>query len=189
MIKKTTQAFAFFALIQILIFSCCEDLFNVYYNTIEFNAVDQVDFDTTTVASEDLVLNLNVLFDYVVASNFNGVKQFSNSAYATSCNEVYILKESVTNVEITANEDVFGISASNSLNEKLSYRNPETNENEVLENIIAVLNRQNGYGYDQLDIILNEPIDSGTSLVFTIQLSIEENNRILEASTELIIIE
>jgi len=189
MIKKTIQAFAFFALVQVFIFSCCDDTFNLYYNTIEFTAVGQVDFDTTTIASEDLVLNLNILFDYVVASNLYGVKQFSNSAYATSCNEEYFLKETVTNVEIISNEDAFGIPAGNSLNEKLSYRNPETNENEILENIITVLNRQNGYGYDQLNVVLNESIDSGTSLVFTIQLSIEENNRILEASTELITIE
>jgi hypothetical protein len=95
----------------------------------------------------------------------------------------------VSVITITANEDIFGIAAGNSLNEKLSYRNPETNENEDLANLIEVLNRQNGYGYDRLDLVLNESIVFGTSLVFSIQISIEENNRILEASTELITIE
>ena len=115
MIKKILQSFTFFALLQVFIFSCCDDSFNVYYNTIEFTAEDELDFDTTTIASEDLILNLNPLYEYVVVSHFTEFRQLSNSAYATSCNEEYILKETVSLITITANEDVFGIVAGNSL--------------------------------------------------------------------------
>lgn len=189
MIKKTIQSFTFFAFVQILIFSCCDDTFNVYFDTIELIVLDELDYDTTTIASEDLVLNLNAFYEYVLASNLSEFKQFTNSAYATTCNEEYILKETLTNIEITSNVEILGVTAGNSINDKLSYRNPETLESQSVESIIDILNRQNGYGYYQLDLILNESIESETSFAFTIQLSIEENSRILEATSEIITID
>ncbi|WP_452232151.1 hypothetical protein [Lacinutrix sp. MEBiC02595] len=189
MIKKTIQSFAFFALLQVLIFSCCTEDYNLYYESLYFTAEDAVDGDTTTVTSEDLILNFETLFDYVVASNFKELKKFSNTAYATSCDENYTLKEHVSEIIITANQDILGIVAGNSLNNKLSYKNPETLENEPIENVITILNDGNGYNYNRKDFVLNEAIAEGTTLAFTIKITMEENGRMLEASTETITIE
>ena len=190
MIKKTIQSFTFFAFIQVFIFSCCNDTFNVYYESVEFIAEDTLDFDNTTVASEDLVLNLSPMYEFVMASNLTEFKQFSNSAYATSCDSEYIYKETISDLQITANVDILGITAGNPLNEKLSFVNPQTGEHEVFENILNSLNRQNGYGrYDSLDIVLNENIAADTTLFFNIQVNIIENDRTLETSTETITIE
>lgn len=189
MIKKTVQSFAFFAFFQVLIFSCCTEDYNLYYESLYFMAEDQLDQDPTTVSSEDLVLNFDPGFEYVVASNFKELKKFSNSAYATSCDENYTLKEHVSEITITSNVDVFGITSGNSINSKLSYRNPETLENEPVENIIDVLNSANGYYNHRKEIILNDIIAEGTSLTFTIAITIEENGRMLEATTDTITIE
>ena len=191
MIKKTIKSFAFFALIQVFIFSCCNKDYDVYYDVIEFHAIDNLDGDVTnTVASEDLILNLNPLYDYVLVSNFKNLEPLSNSAYATTCDEDYTFKETVSDVLVTANVDLLGIEAGNSLNEKLNFINPETLERESFDTVISVLNRQNGYArYDQLDFEFNETIDSNTMVQFSVQFILQENNRTLEASTENITIE
>ena len=189
MIKKTIQSFAFFALFQVLLFSCCNDEYNTYYESLYFIAEDQADGDATTVTSQDLVLNLDPIFDNVVASNFKELNRFSNSAYATSCDTNYTLKEHVSEITITANTDILGVPAGNSLNSKLWYINPETLDNEAVENVIQVLNRENGYYYDRKDFVLNESIAEGTSVTFTVKITIEENGRILEATTDTITIE
>ncbi|WP_055444707.1 hypothetical protein [Lacinutrix himadriensis] len=189
MIKKTIQSFAFFALLQAVLFSCCSEDYNTYYDSLYFIAEDQVDGDPTAITSSDLVLNLDPVYDYIIASNFKELKKFSNTAYATSCDENYTLKEHVSEIIITANTDILGIPAGNSLNSKLSYRNPETLENEVLENVILDLNRENGYYNGRNEMVFNEVIAAGTSLAFTVKITIEENGRMLEATTETITIE
>ncbi|WP_452226963.1 hypothetical protein [Lacinutrix cladophorae] len=189
MIKKTIQSFVFFALFQVFIFSCCTEDYNMYYESLYFVAEDQLDGDTTTVKSEDLFLNFETLFDYVVASNYKELKKFTNAAYATTCDENYTLKEHVSQIIITSNEDVFGVPAGNSLNSKLSFLNPVTLENEPVENIISVLNQTEGYYYNRKDFVFNETIPEGTILAFTITIIIEENGRILEATTDMVTIE
>ncbi|QRM90129.1 hypothetical protein FG167_13090 [Lacinutrix sp. WUR7] len=189
MIKKTIQSFAFFALFQAVLFSCCSEDYNTYFDSLYFIAKDQVDGDATAVTSSDLVLNLDPVFDNIIASNFKELKKFSPAAYATTCDEDYTLKEHVSEILITANTDILGIPTGNSLNSKLSYRNPETLDNEVLENVIEVLNRESEYYYGRNEMVLNEPILAGTSLTFTVTIIIEENGRMLEATTETITIE
>ena len=125
-----------------------------------------------------------------LVSNFKELNKFSNTAYATTCDSDYNYVETVTNIIVTANVDLLGITAGNSINEKLSYKNPETLENESFEVILDVLNRQNGYvRYNPIDIVLNETIAADTEVSFSIEVHIEENDRVLNASTEVITIE
>lgn len=191
MIKKTIQSFAFFALFQAVLFSCCSEDYNSYFDSLYFTAEDKADGDEdpTTATSQDLVLILEPIFENIVASNFKELKKFSNMAYATTCDEDYTLKEHVSEITITANVDILGIPAGNSLNSKLSYINPETLDYEAVENVIQVLNRESDYYYGRNEIVLNESIAEGTSLRFTVTITIEENGRMLEATTNTITIE
>lgn len=190
MIKKTIQSFAFFAFIQVFIFSCCNRDFDVYYDSIIFLANDTLDADATSVSSDNLVLNFEPMYDYIMASNFRELEKFSNSAYATSCDDNYTYKETVSNILITANVDMLGISAGTALNDKLLYVNPETQERESFDMIYNVLNRQNGYArYGQLEFVFNEDLESNTMVIFTLELNIEENDRTLTGTTEEITIE
>ena len=189
MFKKILQAFIFFSVLQVLVYSCCDDTFNMYYSSIELMALDESDFDPTSIPSEDLILNLRAFYDYIPVSSMNSFKQLTTSAYATSCDEDYILKENVMAINIFSDTNVLDIPSGNSLNAIFSYRNPETLENEPVESIINLLNSQNGFNFPQFDLVLNEAIESELSLSFTIELSMVENNRILEASTATITIE
>ena len=150
MIKKIVKAFSFFALLQIIIYSCCEEVYNVYYKTAEFTIIDVEDYDNTTVASEDLVLQLNFLYNYVNVSQVIDLNQLSNTAYATTCDEDYFFKDMVTNIVITASETIFDIEAGNPINDKLLFINPNTLESESLDNLIAFLNNSNGYAFNPL---------------------------------------
>ena len=74
MIKKIFQSFTFFAFIQVLIFSCCNDEYNVYYETLEIIANDISDEDATSVSSENLVLHFNPIYEYVFSFKFQRIK-------------------------------------------------------------------------------------------------------------------
>lgn len=188
MIKKTLKAFTFFALLQLLIFSCCNNAFNVYYESVSFIAIDSNDFDTTTVNIDDLEFNLEFLLDYIQISQLNDLKQLSNAAYATSCDDEYFFRDTVQNIVITSNETIFDVNAGEPLNDFLLFINPDTLEQESIDQIITFLNNQNGYSASSLTLILTETIPSDTTLSFSISIELDRN-RILESTTDLITIE
>ena len=188
MIKKIFKAFTFFALIQLIIFSCCNNAFNVYYKSINFVAIDANDFDSTTVNNEDLQFNVDFIYDYIQISKVNELKQFSNAAYATSCDDEYFFRDTVHSITITSNETIFNIEAGESLNEFFNFINPDTFEQKTIEEMINFLNNQNGYSISSLTLILNENIPSSTTLLFSINMDLDRN-RILESTTDLITIE
>lgn len=189
MIKKVVKAFSFFALLQILVYSCCNETYNVYYEQVSFLAIDMNEFSDDTIASEDLVLHIDFSYNYIKISELIDLKDFSNSAYATSCDEDYFFKDSITSIIVVASETLFDIEAGDSLNDKLVFINPDTLENESIDNLVTFLNNDNqGFGYNKLDMVFNETIPSDTVLSFNIQIQLE-GGRSLVNSTEMITIE
>lgn len=188
MIKKTLKAFAFFAFLQLIVFSCCNNTFNAYYESVNFVAVDTNDFDTTTVNPEDLELNLDFLYDYIQISQLNEFKQLSNSAYATTCDDEYFFRDTVQTVLITSNETIFNVNAGEPLNDFLLFINPDTLDQENIDGMITFLNNQNGYSGSLLSLIFTENIASDTTLSLSITIELDRN-RILESTTDLITIE
>jgi len=188
MLKKITKVFSFFALLQMLIYSCCNDEYYVFYNSMSFNAIDTLDEDSTTVASENLVLDINFDYDYVLASHFKPLKQLSNCAYATTCDEDYSLRDIADNVTVTADVELFGIEAGNPINEYLYFINPYTLENENIEGLLSYLNTTNNYGPDPIKLVLREALPSEITLAFSLQLDLVDGDQ-LESTAETITIE
>lgn len=189
MFKKIIKVFSFFALIQVLAYSCCDESFNVYYDSVEFIATDRNDTLNTTIASQDLVLNVSFLYNYIQISEIIKWDEFSNSVYATSCNEDYFFKDSITSINIISNEAVLNIDAGSSLNDKLIFINPKNLENQSINDLVNFLNNENSvYGYERLDIRFNEMLTSNLVLDFSIQIELQ-GDRVLESTTNLITIE
>ncbi|WP_223034334.1 hypothetical protein [Hanstruepera marina] len=188
MIKKTFKAFIFFAVLQVLIFSCCSNTYNVYYESVNFYAYDRIDLDASSVAVEDLELSLNFLFDYIQISQLEEIKQLSNSAYATSCDDEYFYRDTVLNVNISSNEEIFNVDPGESLNEFILFINPNTLEQEPLEEMIVFINNNKGYSTSPLTMVFNETLQSDITLNFTINIELDRN-RSLESTTDLITIE
>ena len=189
MIKKVVKAFSLFALIQMLVYSCCNETYNVYYEQVAFLAIDTNEFSDDTIASEDLALHINFSYNYVQISELIDWNDFSSSVYATSCDEDYFFKDSITSITVLASETILDIDAGNSLNDKLVFINPDTLENVSIDDLVTFLNNDNhGYGYNQLDLFFNETIPSDTTLSFSIQIDLA-GGRSLESTTEMITIE
>lgn len=186
MIKKTTKAITFFALLQVIIYSCCNNTYDVYYESVNFFAVDTDDFDASTVDPENLELNLDFIYDYIQISHLKELNQLSNSAYATTCDDDYFFKDTILSITITANETIFGVEAGESINDHLLFVNPNTLNQERIEDMVVFLNNQDGNRF--LTLILNEVIPSDTILSFSINIELDRN-RSLESTTDLITIE
>ena len=188
MLKKIIKVFFFFAFLQVIVYSCCDDEYYVYYNSITFNAIDTLDADSSTVTSENLVLDINFDYDFVLAAYFKPLKQLSNSAYATSCDEDYSLRDIADNVIITTNIELFGIEAGNPINNYLYFINPYTLERENVEGLISYLNTTNNYGSDPINLIFREELPSEITLTVSIKLNMLDRMS-LNSTTEAITIE
>lgn len=188
MLKKIFKAYSFFALLQVLIYSCCSDEYLVYYNSMTLEAQDTLDQDSSIVASEDLVLGVSFDYEYVVASNYKPFKQLANSTYATSCEEDYSLRDIAVNLVVTSNIVLFGIDAGNPLNEFLLFINPYTFERESLIGLINYLNTTNNFGSDPINLVFREQLPSEITLAFSMQLNLLDDTS-LNSTTETITIE
>lgn len=188
MLKKIIKAFSFFALLQVLIYSCCSDEYLVYYNNMTLEALDRLDQDSSNVASENLVLDISFDYNFVLASHFKPLKPLTNSTYATSCEEEYSLRDIVFNVLVTTDVALFGIAPGNPLNDFLFFINPYTFESQNIEGLISYLNTTNNYGPDSIQLIFREPLPSDISLAFSMKLDLVDGGR-LDSTTETITIE
>lgn len=189
MIKKVVKVFTFFALFQFVIYSCCEQVYNVYYEQTTLTAIDSNDFDASSVATENLLLNLNFEYKYIQIADMLDLNHMVSNTYATTCDEDYFFRDSVINITVTANENVFNIESGNSLNDMLYFVNPDTLENQSLSELVDYLNTHfDGYYYQAIDIAFNESLPSELSLQFHIKIDLE-GGRSLESTTEMITIE
>ncbi|MGB6269342.1 MAG: hypothetical protein WBF67_10070, partial [Olleya sp.] len=83
MLKKTAYSFLFFLGLQLVLFSCCkEKTYQVSLQSIEIYS-DTEEAQTTT--SEDLVINLSLIYDFQDITFFSKSDFNFNSALATTC--------------------------------------------------------------------------------------------------------
>lgn len=187
MLKKTFTSFIFFAILQVCIYSCCSDDYQVYYENVGLNAIDTFDEDSTSVASENLVLRVDLIYKYFLAAHIRPLKQFTNSAYATSCDEQYYFQDVVSDVIVTADVELFGIEAGNSINDMLLYINPMTLELDDFSNCVNFLNIEGGNRLDSFDILFNETLASGITITFNIEIKLESGRNLDDNTFEVTI--
>ncbi|PNQ73139.1 hypothetical protein C1T31_09130 [Hanstruepera neustonica] len=189
MIKRVVKVFSFFALFQLVIYSCCEQVYNVYYEQTTLTAIDSNDFDASSVTTENLLLNLNFEYKYIQIADMLDLNHMVDNTYATTCAEDYFFRDSVINITITANENVLDIESGNPINDKLFFINPNTLESQSLNELVNYLNNHfDGYYYQTIDLAFNESLPSELSLEFHIKIDLE-GGRSLESTTEIITIE
>ncbi len=180
MIKKITFSFLFFCLLEVLVVSCCEEEYNLYLTSINFTVEDNADFDITTIKYEDLQLNLFLTYETELTYLKKELSRLSNKAYATSCDETYIVRNKATQVEITSDATFQNIEAGNSLNEFFYLNHNETLK--AVDSVLDYINQDTYYYGDFYQFVLANPINEDVSASFKISISLE-NGELIERST------
>lgn len=176
MLLKTIKSFLFFAVLQVVLYSCCSNTYDIFVHSIQVTAEDTLDEDLSEVSSENLILNLRATHGQTIADLIN-MSPIINSAYATSCDDDYISTNPVIAINITSNTDLFGITTGNSLNDKF---NVQLGDDMVpINDIIPYLNReQNQYYYDIFPFHLNDSISNTNNVIFTFELTLEDGTTV-----------
>ncbi len=190
MLKRTIQSFLFFSFLQVFLYSCCEPkLYHRKIEAISFMANDNADNDATFVTNENLNLNLNISYlDILIANSFDASSMISTVNATTQCEDDYLMPNKVVEISVVASEPIFGIPAGNSINEKLEYYTYiDSNPNQEFDGLINYLN-DIYFGVEDVVLLFNDQITSGTSLAFTISLSLANGNEFVK-TTQLIEIE
>lgn len=188
MFKKISYSFLFFLAVQFVLFSCCEpQSFNVYLQNLDFGLPQEFVIDGGPIANEDLYLELrsNVVYDEV--SSVIDTKALLNSAYATSCpDDNFLYLNNFTAVNIIANVDLLGITAGETLNDKLNYFIYNPDESLELSNLLDSENNIGSYEYINFKFIENIPSATTFNLTITVTTAIDTE---FSSTTENITIE
>jgi len=174
MIKKISYSFLFFLCVQFVLFSCCKTRsFNAFLESISFNVAEEFGFTSgEPVSNEDLVFRLETPLRFIEVTSAINTKTLINTANATSCpddNILYLNK--YTAINVTSNSDVLGITAGESLNNKLVYFIYDDSELAELSELTDPNNvdHRNEFVYMKF----TETIASDTSLELTIIVTTE----------------
>ena len=189
MIKKISYSFLFFLSVQFVLFSCCKPRsFNAYLQSLDFDVYEQqLGFTQDPIANEDLSLRVESRLQLVEVSSLIDTKSLLNTANATSCPDDNILYLSrFIALEMTANTDVLGITAGNSLNDKLRFFIVDDTNLQELSNLTDLNNEDSPYEYFFLKFI--DDLPSGTTLELTIIVTSELGQE-FTATTEIFTIE
>ena len=177
MLKKTAYSLLFFLSLQFVLFSCCkEKTYLVNLQSIEiFNDTE----DPITTTSEDLIVYLNIIYDYDDISVINATSFNFNTAVATTCpDNVYIYQSEFTDLNITADQEINGIAAGQSLNSimKFAYYNIE-NPLDISQFYNTADNEENTVSKapDSIILFFDETIQ--TDNPFNLTVSIENSNQ------------
>ena len=177
MLKKTAYALLFFLSLQFVLFSCCkEKTYLVNLQSIEiFNDTE----DPITTTSEDLIVYLNIIYDYDDISVINASSFNFNTAVATTCpDNVYIYQSEFTDLNITADQEINGIAAGQSLNSimKFAYYNIE-NPLEISQFYNATDSEENPVSKapDSILLFFDDTIQTDTA--FNLTVAIQNSNQ------------
>ena len=177
MLKKTAYALLFFLSLQFVLFSCCkEKTYLVNLQSIEiFNDTE----DPITTTSEDLIVYLNIIYDYDDISVINTSSFNFNTAVATTCpDNVYIYQSEFTDLNITADQEINGIAAGQSLNSimKFAYYNIE-NPLEISQFYNATDSEENPVSKAPDSILLFFDDTIQTNSAFNLTVAIQNSNQ------------
>lgn len=189
MLKKTAYSFLFFLGLQLLLFSCCKEKTLL----VNLQSIETYNTDTTQITtSDDLYVYLNLTYNYEDITSILSKNVNFNTALATSCpDSVYIYGSEFTNLNITANTTINGITAGESLNNIMRFTFYD------LDNLLEINQFYNPETYqtntisktpDLIVLLFNETITSGSEFMLTITVetsndatfSVSTNNYIIE---------
>lgn len=179
MIKRIIKIFSFFALLQVVIFSCWGDPieYQVTINNVFFDTVDTEDNDSSIVSPENLVLELFFHKNSSIV-NINELSGFVNSAYAFKCdNNFYYYPNRIQNIIITSNKNLSGIEPGNPINELLEYSYDYSEERFELERIY-VDDSNEPYNNLVKSIVFKETISSQEGIFFNLLVTFADGNSI-----------
>lgn len=171
MFRKTLFAFLFFCFIDLLLVSCCKDQF-VTLEAVFITFYDTADEDLETINTSNFIMEvrLNQQVDYsYLTKEFS---RFQNTAYATTCDPNYIVKNKATAFTIIADTPFYGIEAGMPLN---SIFNVSTDYEIALEinNMLDYINFEENYNISEFYFTPINPLPEKTTLTFTILVEME----------------
>jgi len=185
MIKKLFRVFLLFLCAQVVLFSCCKDEENITLTNFFLENVFTTPDDTTIITPENYRLYLRTNFTIV---NSWKKEMIPNTAYAITCDPNYNVRNKITSIIITANTEISGIVAGETLNELFVYQ-------EFFEDIgffemdSLVDNINDGFENDFFFAFINpEEILAETAATFTVVITLEDDTQITQ-TTESIIFE
>lgn len=182
MLRKTLVAFLFFCLMDVLLVSCCKDQF-VTITGIFVELVDTADEDTAVINAEDFILSVRVNNQVDYSYLGKELSRLQNTAYATTCDPNYSVKNKATSFTITANTSFYGLEAGMPLNSLFNVSTDYQQELEI-ENMLDYLNFEEGFSYGDYFFTLKDPLLEETTLSFTIRVELENEEVIETESTQ-----
>ena len=194
MVKKLVTFILLFALIDVLIISCCKRA--VLYFT-EINSIDIVNtnlreelLDSAIVEKENYRIKCNI--DAKLISDIQNRFTFSSSLYATSCpeNSFNGLKNNIKKLDIYCNKEILNIPAGSPLNinnkirvYEFKFPDDEKNERLSISEWIDILNNDPiGRILYEMYFEFQESINNKEFLEFKFRFEFE-NGSILEFKT------
>jgi len=170
------------------ILSCCTNIkphWDINNFTIKFGNTSGDFVDEGTFDADSLIVQ--TALDVELLSNVWETNSFVNNAFAYSCEpDGHMgLKDEMTNITITSNQDFNNLSAGNSLNSIFSIKNSDfIFTDTTVEKLPEQLN--GGYLYFfNIEFILKEKPTNNSPFQFTISMDFESGKNVTSTSKEI----
>ncbi|AXG71608.1 hypothetical protein KORDIASMS9_03865 [Kordia sp. SMS9] len=171
--------------LQICLYACCTDVNNIFLSTVDFTVRDSADNDITSVTNADFSLLAKTDYDFSLVTSLAKQSGLLNMAYATSCDEEFIITKLVTNVELTADVPLFGIDAGNSLNDHVlvGFGVVSGDTGFSMNDMKNALNYEINNIYEDYFLTFDTTIPTETTTTFTLTITFENDEQLTRVST------
>jgi len=171
------------------ILSCCTDViphFAINDFTIEFDDGNRNFVEEGTFTTDSLYLQTNLDVEFL--SSVWERNPFINTALALSCEPDgnQGLKDKMTSITFTSNEDFNDIIAGSSLNSIVVLSNRDfLFVDTTLDGFISQMNRYYDFGFKMIEFVMTEKPTNQTSHEFTITMDFESGKTVEVTSKEI----
>ena len=183
--SKIWKLIACFTIVQICLYACCTDINHIFINTVDFTVRDIGDTDISSVANEDFSLLVKIDYERETVASLTKKSGLINMAYATSCDDEFIITKRVTNIELFADVPLSGIDAGNPLNDHVlvGYGFVSNSDGFTITDMIAALNYEQTNRSEEYYLTFDSLISAGTSVNFNIVFTFENGEQLERAAT------
>lgn len=183
--SKVLKLIALVTILQITLYACCTDVFNIFLGTVDFTVRDTADNDISSVTNVDFSLLAKTDYSYEVASVLLKPSNFINMAYAVSCDEELIIVKPVANITLVADVPLFGIDTGNPLNEhvRVGYGIVAGETAFVINDMIAAVNYEQRNRSEDYFLTFDTLIPVETTVTFTITFIFENGEQLTRTTT------
>ena len=170
------------------ILSCCTDVipyWNIDDFTIKFDDGTRNYVEEGTIISDSLIIQTDLEVDFLSDNWTNN--PFINTAFAFSCEPDGHkgLKDKMTSITFTSNQDFNDIASGNSLNSLITLDNPEfVFLDTSLEKLPQQLN-QTFFYYSNLEFVIKEKPTNNSTHQFTISMDFESGKNVTTTSKDI----